>query len=65
MELLTIKDVATLLGVQAYRIAYAITAGHVAEPEQRLLNKRLFSDEDVRRLETYFAAKRKRGRDAV
>jgi DNA-binding transcriptional MerR regulator len=63
MELLTIKDVATLLGVQAYRIAYAITAGHVPDTEARVLNKRLFDAADVKRLEAYFAS-RKRGRDA-
>jgi DNA-binding transcriptional MerR regulator len=63
MRLLTVKDVAKLLGVQAYRIAYAITAGHVAEPQTRLLNKRLFTDEDVKRLDKYFASRRK-GHDA-
>jgi hypothetical protein len=35
---------------KAHQIAYCLATGQVAEPELRVANKRVFGEEDVRRL---------------
>lgn len=52
--LLTTGQVARLLGLQAYQIAYAHATGRVAEPPLRVMNKRLYTSEDVRRVAAHF-----------
>jgi len=43
-------EVARILGRRPHQIAYLITTGQVPEPEQRLANKRLFTERDILRL---------------
>jgi hypothetical protein len=49
-----LRDVARLLKVKPYRIAYALSVGLVPEPEMRITNKRIFAPEDIERLATHF-----------
>jgi DNA-binding transcriptional MerR regulator len=49
-----LKDVARLLKVKPYQIAYALSVGLVPEPELRISNKRVFSPEDIERLAKHF-----------
>jgi hypothetical protein len=53
-KLFLLSEVARLLRMKPYQIAYAITSGAVAEPKLRIGNKRIFVDEDIRRLATHF-----------
>jgi hypothetical protein len=43
-------EVAKLLVIKPHKITYALTSGHVPEPEMRLGNKRVFATEDVERI---------------
>jgi hypothetical protein len=45
-----LKDVARVLKVKPYQIAYALSVGLVPEPALRISNKRIFAAEDVARL---------------
>jgi hypothetical protein len=47
-------DVARLLNVQGYKIAYAISTGALPDASCRLANKRVFTSEDVQRIARYF-----------
>jgi len=49
-----LKDVARILKVKSYRIAYALSVGLVEEPQLRISNKRVFQAEDVERLAAHF-----------
>ena len=49
-----LKDVARLLKVKPYRVTYVLTTGLVPEPTLRISNKRIFQEEDVRRLADHF-----------
>ena len=49
-----LRDVARLLKVKPYQIAYALSVGLVPEPELRISNKRIFEEEDVERLAKHF-----------
>ena len=49
-QLLSIREVASLLRVQPYQIAYLLTTGRVPEPKIRLGNRRAFGHEDIQRL---------------
>src|SRR4051812_44989808 len=51
---LLLNDVSRLLGLKAHKIVYALATGQVAEPPLRVANKRVFSEEDVRRLASHF-----------
>jgi hypothetical protein len=53
-QYLLLKDVARILGVKAHQIAYCLATGQVAEPALRVANKRVFGEEDVRRLAAHF-----------
>lgn len=50
----SLKDVARMLGVRSHRVGYAVSSGAVPEPDQRLGNKRVFTEEDIRRLAEHF-----------
>jgi hypothetical protein len=49
----SLSEVGRLLGIQGYRIAYAHTVGAIPEP-QRFCGKRLYKDEDVKRVAAHF-----------
>src|SRR4051812_21876206 len=53
-QYLLLNDVARTLGLKAHQIAYALSTGQVAEPALRVANKRVFGEEDVRRLAAHF-----------
>jgi hypothetical protein len=53
-QYLLLNDVARTLGLKAHKIAYALATGQVAEPALRVANKRVFGEEDVRRLAAHF-----------
>ena len=59
-NLYTIGEVADTLGVKFYRIKYAHQSGLVNEPS-RIGNRRLYNDDDVRRLREYFCWKEATG----
>ena len=50
----TLGQVARLLGRKPHLVTYAITSGHVPEPAMRIGNKRVFGEDDLRRLARYF-----------
>lgn len=50
----SLGDVARILRVQGYKIAYAITTGVLPEASGRLANKRCFTMEDVQRIARHF-----------
>ena len=60
-----LRDVARMLKVKPYQIAYALSVGLVAEPTIRISNKRIFEPEDIDRLAAHFgvdlAAKKGQG----
>jgi len=47
-------EVARLFKKRPHQVAYAISSGLVPEPKLRISNKRIFVDEDIRRLATHF-----------
>jgi DNA-binding transcriptional MerR regulator len=51
---MSLKDVARLLGVKAYRVQYAIVHENVPEPQRRMSGRRVFEPEDVERLAAHF-----------
>src|SRR3954471_17036382 len=53
-QYLLLNDVARTLGLKAHQIAYALSTGQVTEPALRVANKRVFGEEDVRRLAAHF-----------
>ncbi len=58
-ELLSIRDVGRRLGIAAHRIAYAHTQERLAEPEYRVVGKRIYTADDVAMVAAYFAEKRR------
>lgn len=56
-----LNDAAKRAGVRGYQIAYAISQGHLPEPQQWFNRQRVFSDEDIARIKHYFATRPKRG----
>ena len=60
----SLKQVAEVCGVKAHRISYAISNGFIAEPIERITNRRLFTEADLRSAKLYFATKSKLGRPA-
>lgn len=63
-NLLSISQVAALLGVRKHRIEYAITSGGIEEPAVRFLGKRVFSPADVRTAAAYFGKDKQQGGDS-
>ena len=53
-QLYSSGDVAARLKVPQYKILYAIENGMVADSSMRVGGKRIFSDEDLRRLAEHF-----------
>jgi len=51
--LLSISQVAILLGIRKHRIEYALTSGFIPEP-RRFLNKRAFDPAEVCVIASYF-----------
>ncbi len=47
-------EVSRIVGVQPYKIAYAILTGQLPEPAFRFLNNRCFTPADLRRVAQYF-----------
>ena len=47
-------DVARLLRVQGYQIAYAISTGALPEATCRIANKRCFTEDDVMKIAQHF-----------
>ena len=54
MEQMSLKDVARLLGVKAYRVEYVLAHEIVAEPACKIGGRRAFAPADVRRLAAHF-----------
>lgn len=54
---MALKDVAQLLGIQPYRVQYAIIHGAVAEPKERISGRRIYDPQTVRRLAAHFNVK--------
>jgi hypothetical protein len=53
-EHMSLKDVARLVQIKPYRIAYAISVGLIPEPDLRVGNHRVFQSEDVKRVAAHF-----------
>jgi hypothetical protein len=53
-EHMSLKDVAGLVQIKPYRIAYAISVGLIPEPDLRVGNHRVFQSEDVKRVAAHF-----------
>jgi DNA-binding transcriptional MerR regulator len=47
-------EVAKRIGIQPYRITYAITSGAISDASYRFLGKRCFSEKDIERIAAYF-----------
>jgi hypothetical protein len=50
----TLSQISRILRRKPHLVTYAITGGHVPEPELRIGNKRVFGEADVQRLARYF-----------
>jgi DNA-binding transcriptional MerR regulator len=57
MEQMSLKDIAALLNVKAYRIEYLLAHGLVAEPQLRISGRRVFSASDLDALRKHFSSK--------
>ncbi len=55
-----LRDVARILKVKPYQIAYALSVNLVPEPELRISNKRIFQQEDIDRLAAHFKVELKK-----
>ena len=53
-HIFSLGDVARLLRIQPYKIAYAISTGALPDASCRLANKRCFIAEDVERIAGHF-----------
>ena len=54
---MSLKDVAQILGIKAYRIEYLLAHGLVPEPKLRISGRRAFGPEDVANLKAHFERK--------
>lgn len=57
MEQMSLKDIAALLNVKAYRIEYLLAHGLVPEPKLRISGRRVFSASDLEALRKHFNSK--------
>ena len=55
---MSLKDVAALLGVKAYRVEYLLCHGLVPEPRLRISGRRVFGPEDVAAIKAHFESKK-------
>ena len=53
-QIYSIGQVGTRLGIQAYRIVYAIKTGQLPEAPFRFLDKRCFTDSDIKVIAHFF-----------
>jgi hypothetical protein len=53
-EVFSLGEVARRIGIQPYRIAYAISTGQVPEASFKFLGKRCFTAEDIGRVAQHF-----------
>jgi hypothetical protein len=53
-SLLSISQVATLIGIRKHRIEYALSEGYVPEPKLRFIGKRAFDPGEVCTIAAYF-----------
>ena len=60
----SLKDVAALVGVKPHRIEYALRNGYLAEPSERVTNRRIFSTADLQAAMVYFSKPATVGRPA-
>jgi hypothetical protein len=58
----SLKQVAEILAVKPHRISYAISTGYLAEPAERIMNFRMFTEADVAAAKEYFSKKSQLGR---
>ena len=56
-ENMSLKDVAALLGVKAYRIEYLLAHGLVPEPRLRISGRRVFSASDLEAIRKHLNSK--------
>jgi len=56
-QTMSLKDVAHLLGVKAYRIEYLLAHEIVPEPAHKISGRRVFEPADVQRLAAHFQRK--------
>ena len=56
-DLLLLQDVAARLGVRYYRVVYAIKSGQVPDVRIRVGNRRVFQQDELRRLADFFGVK--------
>lgn len=54
-----LHQAAALTRIRGWRIIYAIQQGYLPDTEQRFNRQRVFTDEDIARIRTYFANKPK------
>ncbi len=50
----SICEVAELISVEVHVINYALKTRKIPEPSQKCLGKRLFSEQDIENIKTYF-----------
>jgi len=53
-SLLSISQVAVLIGIRKHRLEYALAEGHVPEPKLRFIGKRALDPADVCAIASYF-----------
>ena len=53
-QLFSTGEVAKLLGIKRHVLEYSIQAGHVAEPQMRFLNRRVFQQSEIRAIAAHF-----------
>ncbi len=53
-QLFSTGQVARIVGVPPYKIGYAHANNRLAEPVHRVMNKRLYTPDDVRRVALHF-----------
>lgn len=58
----SLKEVAKIVGVKAHRIEYALRNGYLAEPVERVTNRRIFTIADLQAALMYFSRPTKLGR---
>ena len=59
-----LNEAAKAVGVPGYRIAYAITNGHLPEARERINNHRVFERDDIERMKRFFAARTVKRKEA-
>jgi hypothetical protein len=55
MELFSSIEVARIAGVPEHRLAYALRAGKLSPPAFLVAGKKVFTEDDCRRVRDYFA----------